>query len=264
MAGGRGGQRPWLPCRCATGARPEVRACGNRCSAPSCAWPPAFRRRLTMVHPLLRLDPCSMSRFSLDPYKPRVVPGPSMPTTFGGVMQVKITDLRNQHLGRVSLDLQLHRPRKRADGQTSGASTHERTGIFCQLPSRKPLISLAWILGCTASLSISAGKICPLRDSALKSMGSPEGENPIPADIRGGPDYAAFAVRRLESRGADRSLSPLSLGLRPYPSADRAPDAGRPLLRNVSVGYEHEFRLGDVRARVRRGLIDLDQIREGV
>lgn len=35
---------------------------------------------------------------------------------------------------------------------------------------------------------------------------------------------------------------------------------GGTLLRNVSVGYEHEFRLGDIRERVRRGLIDLDQI----
>jgi hypothetical protein len=39
---------------------------------------------------------------------------------------------------------------------------------------------------------------------------------------------------------------------------------GGTLLRNVSVGYEHEFRPGDVRARVRRGLIDLDQIRAGM
>jgi predicted phosphodiesterase len=38
---------------------------------------------------------------------------------------------------------------------------------------------------------------------------------------------------------------------------------GGTLLRNVSFGYEHEFRPGDVRARVRRGLIDLDQIRAG-
>lgn len=44
-------------------------------------------------------------------------------------------------------------------------------------------------------------------------------------------------------------------------SADlRAP--GGTLLRNVSVGYEHEFRPGDPERRVRKGLIDLDRIDE--
>lgn len=32
------------------------------------------------------------------------------------------------------------------------------------------------------------------------------------------------------------------------------------LLRNVSIGYEHEFRPGDPERHVRRGLIDLDLI----
>ena len=45
-------------------------------------------------------------------------------------------------------------------------------------------------------------------------------------------------------------------------SADlRAP--GGTLLRNVSIGYEHEFRPGDPERRVRRGLIDLDAIGSG-
>ena len=44
-------------------------------------------------------------------------------------------------------------------------------------------------------------------------------------------------------------------------SADlRAP--GGTLLRNVSIGYEHEFRPGDPEQRIRRGLIDLDRIGE--
>ena len=45
-------------------------------------------------------------------------------------------------------------------------------------------------------------------------------------------------------------------------SADlRAP--GGTLLRNVSVGYKHEFGPGDPERRVRKGLIDLDRIGEG-
>lgn len=38
---------------------------------------------------------------------------------------------------------------------------------------------------------------------------------------------------------------------------------GGTLLRNVSVGYEHEFRTADIGDRVRRGLIDLKQVAGG-
>lgn len=46
----------------------------------------------------------------------------------------------------------------------------------------------------------------------------------------------------------------------------RAADTRMPggtLLRNVSVGYEHEFRSADIGDRVRRGLIDLKQVAGG-
>lgn len=39
---------------------------------------------------------------------------------------------------------------------------------------------------------------------------------------------------------------------------------GGTLLRNVSVGYEHEFHSADIGDRVRRGLIDVDDIGNGV